>query len=401
MTGDGEVPGFLLNWAGQDGPGKLLVAMRSRLEARRLGPRSRVEVELSLAERRQVERLLTAGWAQSGAPVSTRELRLGLEQNGCSLEHLLTAVSGPLRNLPDERRQLRRGLGHERLVALEQLRGLLGVALPDEFVAEVNEVLLRWVLRRRPALERAAQIASAVDALPADGDVVLLPVLAARIAQDAHALDRSKPLGRALARFLSIRAALANAAEPASAGNGLLFTDWQDPLTSSERWRLAWASGGVACDTVSSQVLVLNLALAGDAPAVRLCSAAVGEPLWLSLRSLKGSLSMAAPTDVFVCENPSVVEAAADRLGERCAPLVCTFGRPSLAALQLLKALAPMAGLHLRADGDATGWAIVTSLAATFPAAERWRMPSGFSAFEEEVLDILIEDLALAGEFDG
>ena len=46
-----------------------------------------------------------------------------------------------------------------------------------------------------------------------------------------------------------------------------------------------------------------------------------------------------------------------------------------------------------RADGDAVGWSILTGLAASFPAAERWRMPIGFSAFEEEILDDLIEDL--------
>lgn len=392
MTADGEVPAFLLEWAGKDGPRRLLMAMRSRLEARRLGPRSHVEIALSEVERRQVGQLMTAGWAPSGAPVSTRELRLGLEQNGCSLEDLLRAVYGSLRDLPDERRQVQRGLGEARSMALEQLQGLLGVVVPGEEVAEVNEALERWVLRRRPALERAAQITSAVDALPSDGDVVLLPVLAARLAQDAHALDRSKPLGRAMARFLSIRSAVANVSEPAS-GDGPPLAGWQDPLSNSERWRQAWASGGVACDTVSSQVLVLNLPLAGDSPAVRLCEAAIGEPLWLSLRSLAGSLSLSAPTNVFVCENPSVVEAAADRIGERCAPLICTFGRPSLAALRLLKALAPTAQLRIRADGDAVGWAIVTSLAASFPAAERWRMPIGFSAFEEEILDDLIDDL--------
>ena len=31
---------------------------------------------------------------------------------------------------------------------------------------------------------------------------------------------------------------------------------------------------------------------------------------------------------VFVCENPSVVAAAADRLGRRCRPLLCTEGSP-------------------------------------------------------------------------
>jgi len=391
VTADSAVPAFLLEWAGKDGPRKLLIVIRSRLEARRLGPRSHVEIELSEVERRQVGQLMTAGWAPSGAPVSTRELRSGLEQNGCSLEDLLRAVDGPLRDLPDERRQVQLGLGEARSVALEQLRGLLGVVVPDKVVAELNEALERWVLRRRPALERAAQIISTLDALPSDGDVVLLPVLAARLAQDAHALDRSKPLGRAMARFLSIRSAVATVPESASGDSPL--ASWQDPLSSGERWRQAWASGGVACDTVSSQVLVLNLPLAGDAPAVRLCAAATGEPLWLSLRSLTGSLSLSDSTDVFVCENPSVVEAAADRMGERCAPLICTFGRPSLAALRLLKALAPTARLRIRADGDSVGWGIVTSLAASFPAAELWRMPVGFSAFEEEILDDLIEDL--------
>ncbi|HRA74863.1 MAG TPA: TIGR02679 domain-containing protein [Propionicimonas sp.] len=397
VTGGDVVPGFLLAWAGLPGPTKLLRVVRARLEAGRLGPRSGVEVGLSSAERRQVEQLLNVGWAQSGEPVPMRALRRGLQQNGASLEALLAAVGGPLRDLPQLRRQRRDELDAGRLAALAQLRALLGVPASDELAAEVDAALLRWVVRRRPPLERAAEVAAAVAALPADGEAELLPVLAARIAQDAHALDRSRPLGRAVARFLVIRAAVAETAGSAATDGSGLFLAWQDPVAGSEGWRQAWASGGVACDTVSSQVLVLNLPLVGDAPAVRLCGAATGEPVWLTLRSLVGSLALAAPTRVFVCENPSILEAAAHRLGDRCAPLVCTFGRPSLAALRLLDAVAPDAHLRLRADGDAAGWAIVDHLAQRYPAAQRWRMPDGFAQFEEQLLDSLIEDLGSSG----
>jgi len=87
------------------------------------------------------------------------------------------------------------------------------------------------------------------------------------------------------------------------------------------------------------------------------------------------------------------VEASADRLGSESAPLVCTFGRPGLAALRLLDALYPSATLRVRADGDAIGWNIIGGLIDRFPDAGRWRMPDGFAAFEEEILDDLIHDL--------
>lgn len=57
-----------------------------------------------------------------------------------------------------------------------------------------------------------------------------------------------------------------------------------------------------------------------------------GEPQRLTLRELaNGALLPLADEPLFVCENPSVVAAAADRLGSRCRPLVCTEGIPSTA----------------------------------------------------------------------
>jgi uncharacterized protein (TIGR02679 family) len=54
---------------------------------------------------------------------------------------------------------------------------------------------------------------------------------------------------------------------------------------------------------------------------------------------------------VRVCENPVVVAAAADELGNRCPPLVCVGGQPSAAGWRLLDLLAD-GGAEFRYHGD-------------------------------------------------
>lgn len=381
-----ELPYFLIQWAHEPGPRKVLDAARARLEFGRLGPRSVLDPPLTRAERTQVGRLMPPSWVLSDAAVHTRELRDGLATHGVRIEDLLVALHGPLRDLPLERRAARASAAADRAEGVARLRGLLheetvavgAAADPDLNHDEaMDTALLRWVLRRAPARERADAVTRVVQNLPSTGDVGL-PVLAARLFGDAHALDRSEPLGRAVARFLALRAGL---------------SDFSDPMDSPNAWRAAWASGGVTCDTVSSQALVLNLPLVGDAPAVAWCSATPGEPTWLTLRSLQGAFGLATPEDVFVCENPSIVEAAATAFGAHTRPLVCTFGRPSTAFWTLLHGLAPEASLRVRADGDPAGWSIVHSIRATFSDAVAWRMPEDQTAYEEELLDELLEDL--------
>lgn len=389
MTG-ASVPDYLLDWARRKGPAKVLRVARERVERHRLGPRSVITVDLTEAERREVGQLLKAGWAASGDPVPTRVLRQELQSHGCTLEELLVATTGPLRDLRAEEAGRRADAALERRAGLDQLIALLGT-VPAEAQPAVEAALLRWVIRRRPPRERAEAVAEVFAALPGTGEPVLLSVLSARVAMDAHALDKSRPMGRAVARLLALRASIEATASAADLQAAV--SDFVDPVRSGEGWRAAWSAGGIACDAISSQVLVLNLPLAGDAPAVGLCRAAPGEPIWLTLRSLIGGLTLAGPGTVYVCENPSVVEAAADRLGPASAPLVCTFGRPGLAALRLLDALYPSTTLRVRADGDGAGWSIVSSLLGRYPAAERWRFPDGFSAFEEEILEELIGDL--------
>ena len=98
--------------------------------------------------------------------------------------------------------------------------------------------------------------------------------------------------------------------------------------------------------------LCLNLPLkkAGSTESAELRA---GEPAYLSLRALLRSpprLDVSGRC-VFVCENPNLLAIAADRLGTRCAPMVCTDGMPAAAQRTLLHLL-EQAGAVLHYHGD-------------------------------------------------
>jgi uncharacterized protein (TIGR02679 family) len=77
---------------------------------------------------------------------------------------------------------------------------------------------------------------------------------------------------------------------------------------------------------------------------------------------------------IYVCENPSVIAAAAQRPGPRSPPLISTAGQPASAA-QLLFGLLCQAGCQLRyhGDPDTLGIVIANKLIRRF-AMEPWRM---------------------------
>ena len=370
-----SMPGHVVAWAEQPGPARMLAEARARAEAGRLGPRAQLAIDLDADERRQVGRMLDAAWASSGEPVRVSRLRVELARHGTTLEELLL-LGGPLRDLRAERRAAEDAKRDDHDRGRDRLLALAGHV--DRAVVERCLVgAASWTERA----ERIAEVVEHLDRRAASGDEPLrLPVLAAQLFRDAHALDRTQGLGRAVARFLAGRAV----DDPAG---------WADPVGDASAWHRAWESGGVVCDGVSAQVLVLNLPLTGGGPAAAL-AAVRGEPVWLTLRSLLAPFALAdgAP-EVFVCENPAIVEAAADRYGPDSRPLVCTFGLPNLAATTLLSSLASTATLRVRADGDAVGWRIVDRL-LLLPGARPWRMPAGFDRYEEEILDELLEDLA-------
>lgn len=389
-----DIPAALVEWARGEGPTRVLAAARVKREAGKLGPRSRLAVALSPAERAQVGVLLGTRWQAAGGPATTGDLSRALGAYDVTVEQLLVAVGGPLRDLPADRAAAaeRRAVEDEQARAV--LAGMLGAGGRDDRHEQLLDSAVRACLPPAgdgAALSRAHDLARigaqfSLASAPAPGDppaaTQLLGVLAARLYADAHALDRDRALGRSAARWAAHVAAALTGGDPV------------EPLASTRAWREAWEAVGVACDAVSSTVLVLSLPLAGPSPASSLSVAAASEPLWLTLRSMRPAPEPAPGLrEVFVCENPAVVEAAADQLGESSAPLVCTFGVPGLAATTLLDALA-RAGVTLRigADGDPAGRRIVDSLIASMPGAVPWRMESG--AYEEEILADLLSDLA-------
>jgi len=150
---------------------------------------------------------------------------------------------------------------------------------------------------------------------------------------------------------------------------------WPELPESAPARRQLWAEVGVACDALSADVLVLGIRPRGDALlARRLTDAAdAGEPQRVTLRELGPALEIGAERCVSICENPSVVASAADRLGARCPPLVCVEGVPSSAALRLLRSFKDGgARLRVHADFDWAGVRIVNALVA-MGLGEPWR----------------------------
>jgi uncharacterized protein (TIGR02679 family) len=78
-----------------------------------------------------------------------------------------------------------------------------------------------------------------------------------------------------------------------------------------------------------------------------------GEPGYASLRFLLRSPPVwsVAGRNVYICENPNLLAIAADKLGRRCAPMVCTDGMPAAAQGRLLVQLS-RAGACLQYHGD-------------------------------------------------
>jgi uncharacterized protein (TIGR02679 family) len=209
--------------------------------------------------------------------------------------------------------------------------------------------------------EGEALVLGAVDVvrrLPAQ----LMPVaeLAASTLGDGHALDQGEPAGTLVLRAIAHQGR------------------FPFPTDADER-RAAWASVGVLADELSAPALVLNLPAVANNPTGRALALAAeaGEPFRLSTRQLlrtPPTFALAAGDTVFACENPSVVAAAANRLGSHARPLICTEGQPKTALRQLLGQLAAggiMVSYH--GDFDWPGIQIANLLIERF-AIRPWRL---------------------------
>ena len=127
------------------------------------------------------------------------------------------------------------------------------------------------------------------------------------------------------------------------------------PKKRSDLRRL-WELIGIVPDELSVTVLVLNLHAIGNSLTDKMlrAHAACGEPCRLTFRQLRlhaPTIESPGVTPMFVCENPSIVASAAERLGVHCRPLICVEGQPNLAAWRLLT-LATSANWKLAYHGD-------------------------------------------------
>jgi len=181
--------------------------------------------------------------------------------------------------------------------------------------------------------------------------------IAAEILGDAHALDGGQPAATLVLAVLRKDAPI-----------GLEASE-VDLLEEDDR--TLWARAGVLVNELARPALFLNLptragsTLGGEA----------GEPAHATLRKLlrlPPALAVAGRS-VYVCENPNLVAMAADRLGPRCAPLICTDGMPAAAQRTLLaQLLRAEASLLYHGDFDWPGLRIA-NFVMRFCGARPWR----------------------------
>lgn len=287
----------------------------SRLLGRRLGRATSLSVPLP-----EVEAALRRAGITSG-------LRSAIE----------VLAGRPVRN-PQAERAAEIKRFHDALDAARHSR-LSGAEWHTAWLDEITKdsSLIRLVRQSQEHL--LAQATAVLERLPegAGESAVLLPALAETITGDPGALNAT-PLATLVLRALALREAV--------------------PVPSSrEAERALWTAAGVVTDDLTSQVLVLNVRAGGDRLGDWLTQAAdAGEPFRVTLHQLSVMSILPLAIHLYVCENASVVQAAASQLGAASAPLVCTEGEPSVACRRLLQtALATGTRIHWHSDMDWTG----------------------------------------------
>jgi uncharacterized protein (TIGR02679 family) len=321
-----------------------------------------VRVKAGADERRAVDNLLgrksTTG-AQLTLDLAVLEDTLRATGLIDTLEEVVFACHGPVENRRAQNERLRSDWQTVFDAARKRCRGK--VALLEWIDALAGDGTLKR-LSRGDFVAANALLDSAFQILERNPCAeVLLANLGADCAGDSHALDRGQPLAtlclRGIARVYGI-----------------------DGQRSADDRRKAWAAAGVVIDDLSAPVLVFNLcAVTGSAlEEVLQLYRQQGQPAFLTYRQLQGSVNF-EPLDsklriIYVCENPSIVSAAARELGLRCQPLICTNGQPT-SAVRLLISQLRQAGAELRchADFDWAGLRIVDQLVREHFAIP-WRM---------------------------
>lgn len=333
---------------------RLLAAARRKVE--RSGS---LDGAISLANPDDAERQLIIGITGSYRGTSVRTLRVALadidddlrDRCGMGLLAVLAQLHGPVRNRPAERAE-----EHDaKEAALKGATERGGRLIGEEWFGQwLEQVAADGTLTRLVRSADGAALSWAVEVLrrlPADS--MPLPMLAELATGDTKALSGTR-LAWLVLRGWAMRM---GKAAPASRADQ----------------RAMWKSAGVIVDDLASQVLVLGVRAAEDhVVAAWLQDAAhFGIPFRLTLHQLMVDPLTVTGDDVYVCENPAVLRAAASELEGSGAPLICTEGQPSAACHRLLAGV--KGRIHWRGDFDWTGLR-TTAMAINRYDASPWRM---------------------------
>ncbi|MDJ1131871.1 TIGR02679 family protein [Streptomyces iconiensis] len=376
------------DWLTRPGLTGLWAAVRKRLESN--GLRAAGSLRLSpLAQQEREALSLLLGRTLTGTAVTVRldqlDARLRASSAGCGLVEVLNAL-GP--TLVD-----RRAARSEAAARRDQVWSSCASAVESSPLASADWTPQWFEALRRAGIPKGVGPEAAVRTLHQAVHILTLLFapggsprtrgrgeLAAETTGTAHGLDEGAWLTRLVLRGI----ALAHGTELP-----------EDAAGRRALWRLA----AVTPDEVSSTVLAYGLRPQGDGwreQALRE-RAVHGVETHLTLRELRRThLSMPPGTLVRICENPHVVEAAADA---RCTePLVCTSGNASTAVLTVLDALASAGcAFAYHGDFDWPGITLANRVISRY-GARPWRMTA--DDYEQLVAHTKAQDipqLSLAG----
>lgn len=184
------------------------------------------------------------------------------------------------------------------------------------------------------------------------GGPIRLAVLSAQTAANPHALDSGTLCGKLFLHLLAF------------------CSDREYPDSAELRDELYYAHG-ILCDSISSTVSQVGLVLetdSGEHPGFAQFRFR-NEICTLTLANLSTLTGARSPVGrAYLVENEMVFTQLCDRANQFRAPLICTSGQPSVAALRLLDLLADAGtALFYSSDLDGKGLSIAASLDARYP----------------------------------
>ena len=306
--------------------------------------------------------------ARTQVTIDLAELDASLHASaaGRGLLAVVTALRGPVADRRGDREQRATDWQHVWIAAEARANtALAGCTWIESWLDDARRAVTRLGTER--AAELIDQAVATLDAILSAGrprGAVGRAELAARHTGTAHGLDDGTVLARLVLR------GIAYALDRSFA---------EDPRSRRELWEAI----GVQPDTVATTVLTYALVPSGGplADALRHRASCYAEA-HLTARDLR-SLAWTgwSGRTVYVCENPRILEAAADARSAQ--PVICTSGNPTYTVLTLLDALAAVgARFAYHGDFDWPGISIANRILTGFPARP-WRM--GAADYERQI----------------